>query len=261
MAAARCDALAGDGQRVHAAADPGQPGPGTLAGLDLALAVSRCVGRRPSRRGRTGVGPVGLPAPGTRLHQAARMIITDHGGRVPDRKEDLLRLPGVGSYTAAAILAFGYEQRQVVLDTNVRRVLARVAGGTASPPRRPAPPRSRGRAVRSPRRRSGCSLGRRIDGVRRPGVHGSRPAMRRLPGRRRLPVAAGWPARPRRAVTPTQPYHGTDRQCRGALLAVLRSVDEASVCRAGGELGRGPATGACVGLAARRRARRTPPRR
>ena len=45
----------------------------------------------------------------------------------------MLALPGIGSYTAAAVLAFAYGRRSVVLDTNVRRVLARTVDGVALP--------------------------------------------------------------------------------------------------------------------------------
>jgi A/G-specific adenine glycosylase len=171
-------------------------------------------------------GRLGYPRRALRLHQAARLITTDHDGRVPDRKEELLRLPGVGSYTAAAILSFGYGQRQVVLDTNVRRVLTRVAGGSAFPTASTSAaevaraeqflPRQAGRAARW----AVASM-----------EFGALVCTARTPRCADCPVAtlcrwrrAGFPdedERPR----PAQPYHGTDRQCRGALLAVLRSVD------------------------------------
>jgi A/G-specific adenine glycosylase len=60
-----------------------------------------------------------------RLHAAAQGIVEKHGGIIPDSSESLLELPGVGAYTAAAILAFAYDKPAVVLDTNIIRVLAR----------------------------------------------------------------------------------------------------------------------------------------
>lgn len=60
-----------------------------------------------------------------RLHQAAKTIVEQHGGVVPTEEAALLRLPGVGPYTAAAILAFAHNKPAVVLDTNIIRVLAR----------------------------------------------------------------------------------------------------------------------------------------
>lgn len=62
-----------------------------------------------------------------RLHAAAQAIITRHGGIVPRIREELLSLPGIGDYTAAAILAFAHDRQAVVLDTNIIRVLARWA--------------------------------------------------------------------------------------------------------------------------------------
>ncbi|MFZ4717264.1 MAG: A/G-specific adenine glycosylase [Chthoniobacterales bacterium] len=60
-----------------------------------------------------------------RLHSAAKTIMERHGGSVPDSEEPLLALPGIGAYTAAAILAFAHDRSAVVLDTNIIRVLAR----------------------------------------------------------------------------------------------------------------------------------------
>jgi len=60
-----------------------------------------------------------------RLHQTAKAIVEQYGGEVPSEKAALLRLPGVGPYTAAAILAFAHDKAAVVLDTNIIRVLAR----------------------------------------------------------------------------------------------------------------------------------------
>lgn len=63
------------------------------------------------------------------LHRAATAIVERHGGSVPDRIEDLLALPGVGPYTARAVLAFAFERDDGVLDTNAARVLARAVAG------------------------------------------------------------------------------------------------------------------------------------
>jgi A/G-specific adenine glycosylase len=60
-----------------------------------------------------------------RLHAAARSVMEHHLGEVPVKESDLLALPGVGAYTAAAIRAFAHDQHAVVLDTNIIRVLAR----------------------------------------------------------------------------------------------------------------------------------------
>jgi A/G-specific adenine glycosylase len=62
------------------------------------------------------------------LHASACMIMQDFSGRVPNSLPALRRLPGVGPYTARAVLAFAFEAEVAVVDTNVARVLARVCG-------------------------------------------------------------------------------------------------------------------------------------
>ncbi|WP_420638325.1 A/G-specific adenine glycosylase [Candidatus Poriferisocius sp.] len=62
------------------------------------------------------------------LHRCAQLVVAGHGGRPPDGLAALLALPGVGPYTARAVLAFAYEHDVGVVDTNVGRVLARWQG-------------------------------------------------------------------------------------------------------------------------------------
>ena len=76
-------------------------------------------------------GRLGYPRRAARLQQTAMAIVRDHGGEVPSDTESLRALPGVGEYTAAAVQAFAFGRRSIVLDTNVRRVLARTLDGTA----------------------------------------------------------------------------------------------------------------------------------
>ncbi|MGI8750778.1 MAG: A/G-specific adenine glycosylase [Acidimicrobiales bacterium] len=64
-----------------------------------------------------------------RLHACAEAIVGRHGGRVPDDMGSLLDLPGIGSYTARAVLAFAFERPVGILDTNAARVLARAFAG------------------------------------------------------------------------------------------------------------------------------------
>lgn len=68
------------------------------------------------------------------LHRCAVEVVERHGGTIPSRLEDLLALPGIGPYTARAILAFAFEHDVAVVDTNVGRVLARVGGARLSNP-------------------------------------------------------------------------------------------------------------------------------
>lgn len=73
--------------------------------------------------------PLGYNIRPVRLHRIAREALARYGGRLPDTPEELRRLPGVGRYTAGAVLAFAYGRDAPVLDTNVRRVLGRVFVG------------------------------------------------------------------------------------------------------------------------------------
>jgi A/G-specific adenine glycosylase len=76
---------------------------------------------------------LGYPRRARNLWLAAQHIRDRHRGRVPDRLDELLALPGVGPYTARAVLAFAHELDAAVVDTNVGRVLARRAGVRLSP--------------------------------------------------------------------------------------------------------------------------------
>ncbi len=180
---------------------------------------------------------LGYPRRALRLHATARAITARHGGEVPRELAELSALPGIGAYTAAAVLSFGYGRRAVVLDTNVARLLTRLVVGEAYP--RPAP----GRAERALAERwapaqddraaswavASMELGAVVCTARSPGCEVC-PVADRCSWRR-----AGYPAwsgPPRRGQT----YAGTDRQCRGALLATLRSrpepVEESELARA-----------------------------
>src|SRR3954471_10438892 len=78
-------------------------------------------------------GRLGYPRRALRLHAAATAIVADHGGEVPAAYDDLIALPGGGAEPAAAVASFAFRRRHVVLDTNVRRVLARTVGGVEFP--------------------------------------------------------------------------------------------------------------------------------
>ena len=69
---------------------------------------------------------LGYPRRCKNLHDAAKTVVDQHDGRVPGTLDDLLGLPGVGPYTARAVLAFADSADVAVVDTNVARVLARV---------------------------------------------------------------------------------------------------------------------------------------
>lgn len=171
-------------------------------------------------------GRLGYPRRALRLHATAVAITERFGGEVPADREALLSLPGVGSYTAAAIASFAYGRREVVLDTNVRRVLSRIDAGVGQPAPTPTvaeiaaatayvpivPARAARWAV------AAMELGALVCVARTPRCDDC-PVRDQCAWR-----AAGYPVvpgPPRRG----QSWVGTDRQCRGALLAVLRSSD------------------------------------
>jgi A/G-specific adenine glycosylase len=169
-------------------------------------------------------GRLGYPRRALRLHQAAVAITERHGGEVPADHAALLALPGVGEYTAAAVASFAFGQRHVVLDTNVRRVLARVVEGRAFP----AP------SVTAAERATAASVLPEVDAHRWAAATmelGAVVCSARAPRCDDCPVAdlcrwraAGYPEHdgsPRRG----QAWHGTDRQVRGRLMAVLRDAD------------------------------------
>jgi A/G-specific adenine glycosylase len=172
-------------------------------------------------------GRLGYPRRALRLHQAAQMIMNNFDGEVPQDQESLLRLPGVGSYTAAAIGSFAYGRREIVLDTNVRRVLARLGLGVAYPDSASTKheqalaeelaPRESLRAARWAI--ASMELGALVCHARNPDCDAC--PVRSLCAWRQAGYPA-WAGAPRRG----QPYAGTDRQCRGALLAELRSSAE-----------------------------------
>ena len=168
-------------------------------------------------------GRLGYPRRALRLHEAAQAIAERHGDVVPADVAELEALPGIGAYTARAVAAFGYGRRAPVVDTNVRRVVARAVhgAGDAGPARVRAdladvdallPPDDAGAALVSV---ALMELGAVVCTARAP-----RCVACPLVGTCAW-VAAGRPAYagPRK---PVQTYAGTDRMVRGRLLEVLR---------------------------------------
>jgi A/G-specific adenine glycosylase len=173
-------------------------------------------------------GRLGYPRRALRLHAAATVIVERYAGRVPSSYDDLRALPGVGDYTAAAIATFGFGHRHAVLDTNVRRVLARLVGGYELPPVSATAAEKQLAESLLPADESDAAawsislmeLGALVCTAARPRCDAC-PVADRCTWR-----VAGYPAYdgpPRRAQT----WAGTDRQCRGRLLAVVRDADGA----------------------------------
>src|SRR6202522_2951589 len=83
-------------------------------------------------------GRLGYPRRALRLHETATIVTRQHGGQIPATRDELLALPGIGAYTAAAVAVFAFGRRHAVLDTNVRRVLTRLASGREFPGAQPS---------------------------------------------------------------------------------------------------------------------------
>ncbi|NLU68100.1 A/G-specific adenine glycosylase [Streptomyces sp. HNM0574] len=170
-------------------------------------------------------GRLGYPRRALRLHGAASAIAERHGGDVPREHAQLLALPGVGEYTAAAVASFAYGQRHPVLDTNVRRVFARAVSGRQYPPNATtAAERKLARALLPEEEETAARWAAATMEL------GALVCTARSPECGRCPVAqhcawqlAGAPAHEGPARR-TQTYAGTDRQVRGKLLAVLREA-------------------------------------
>jgi A/G-specific adenine glycosylase len=167
---------------------------------------------------------LGYPRRAVRLHASAELITSRHGGSVPATAEQLRALPGVGPYTAAAIASFAFGRRHAVLDTNVRRVLARLVTGQSLP--RPAPTAAEQRLAESLLPQDGRAAARWSVGVMELGAlvcTATRPRCAECPLAGQCAwLARGRPAAPARRGQPA--YDGSARQCRGRILAILRSA-------------------------------------
>lgn len=176
-------------------------------------------------------GRLGYPRRALRLREAAVAIVGDHGGGVPDDVDALRALPGVGTYTAAAVAAFAYGKRVVVLDTNVRRVLARAVGGEALPPPAPtADERQRAEGLLPADPAESASWNAAVMELGALVCQAATPLCADCPIHTSCAwVAAGQPPDAHAARRRAQPWAGTDRQVRGIIMAALRARREASL--------------------------------
>lgn len=168
---------------------------------------------------------LGYPSRALRLKACAAAIVEKHGGEVPLSLKDLTLLPGVGTYTASALLAFRHGIRVPVLDTNVRRVLVRFLDGREFPPHTTP--------SKAETKRADDLLPE--DGHRAAEVSlalmefGALVCTQLSPSCDECPIhdncawaLAGFPKDEKRP-TP-QPYAGTDRQARGRIMKALRTA-------------------------------------
>ena len=194
-------------------------------------------------------GRLGYPRRALRLHQTAKAVVENHAGVLPDDPEQLLALPGIGEYTAAAVSSFAFHIPEVVIDTNVRRVHARIftGDGAAAPSLTAAERRLATALMPDTTTAQGVTdantwnvatmeLGALICSARAPQCEKC-PVLNQCAW-----VAAGKPEP--ETVGRSQSWNGSDRQVRGAIMGVLRAQNAIDVGRlyttveATGRLGR-----------------------
>lgn len=170
---------------------------------------------------------LGYPRRALNLHAAAVAITDQHGGTVPRDVPSLLALPGVGDYTARAVAVFAFGERHPVVDTNVRRVIARAILGDALPgpasTRRDLESMSALLPVDEADARlfnaAAMELGAIVCTARAP-LCESCPIAADCAWR-----AAGYPQFEGRRAPVQKKFEGSDRQVRGLILAELRASD------------------------------------
>ena len=168
----------------------------------------------------TAWGRLGYPRRALRLHECAKEITTNLGGKIPENEAELRALPGIGEYTAAAIAAFAFEKRSLVLDINIRRLYARLFDGVETPTQAATKVEKSRYEELIPKREphvwaaASMELGAVICTSQAPkcGI---------------CPVAhvCAWRSLdyPKSDVVKRrQTWHGTDRQCRGTIVQALR---------------------------------------
>jgi A/G-specific adenine glycosylase len=167
-------------------------------------------------------GRLGYPRRAKWLHESASAMVERHSGEVPRELTQLLALPGIGDYTARAVLSFAYGQRHPVIDTNVRRLIARARHGVEdkaiplSAVEELLPPSPEEASVVSA---AFMELGALVCTARSPRCADC-PYVASCAWKK-----AGSPL-PDKPFRRPQSYAGTDRQVRGLLLAVLRESAE-----------------------------------
>lgn len=172
-------------------------------------------------------GKLGYPRRALRLREASVVIAERHADTVPSDVDTLLALPGIGAYTARAVAAFAYGQRCPVVDTNVRRVVARAVhgAGDAGPPATTRDLADVDALLPQENQRAATMSIALME-------LGALVCTARAPRCAHCPLIAScaWhrAGRPRYTgpVKPVQRYAGTDRQVRGLLLDVLRGTAE-----------------------------------
>lgn len=166
-------------------------------------------------------GSLGYPRRALRLWESAKVIDQAHGNQVPSDLERLRTLPGVGEYTATAILSFAFHQSHNVMDINIRRVYARALDGIEYPPKSVTSREKSERPIFGPTwSKAVMELGALICTAKDPKC-GICPLARSC-----LWLRNGSPKSDE--IRKGQPWHGTKRQCRGQILKALREKEPRS---------------------------------
>ena len=168
-------------------------------------------------------GRLGYPRRALRLHSCAVAIATEHDGVVPNSYDELVALPGIGDYTASAVVSFAFGGRATVLDTNVRRLIARAESGIANCPTS---------VTRAERVVADALVPDEDVRAAKWAVAsmelGALVCTARYPQCEVCPIRDGcrWVIDGRPDNAPArrgQPWKGTDRQCRGVIMDVVRN--------------------------------------
>ena len=171
-------------------------------------------------------GRLGYPRRALRLHEAATIIAKEFKNQVPNSIEELRQLPGVGEYTAAAIMAFAHKKRSLVLDVNVRRLFSRVLEGQDFPLLHITNSERESRTQLIPTdahtwAAATMELGALV-------CTSTKPKCEICPlSNSCLWRAKGFPSS-HNAKKRVQQWHGTDRQCRGVVIEFLRNHPKAT---------------------------------
>jgi A/G-specific adenine glycosylase len=170
-------------------------------------------------------GRLGYPRRALRLHESATIIAQEFNNQVPQTLEDLRKLPGVGEYTAAAIMAFAYKKESLVLDVNIRRLFSRLLDGQELPPLHITKTERQSRNELIPKQAhtwaaATMELGALI-------CTATKPKCEICPlAHSCLWRANGYPPS-QTTKKKVQKWHGTDRQCRGVVIEHLRHTKKA----------------------------------
>ncbi len=168
----------------------------------------------------TAWGRLGYPRRALRLLECAKVISSDYNNRIPETEMELRKLPGIGEYTAAAIVAFAFEERSLVLDINIRRLFARAIDGVEVPTSSINKSERKDRAALIPTRNphlwaaATMELGALICTAAKPKCELC-PIANQCRWRSLDYPKSDAPKR-------TQSWNGTDRQCRGVIVQALR---------------------------------------